>query len=236
MRVGIVEDQPLLQDVLAEGLASRGLSVVGRARDAGRAMEFIAAQRPDVVLLDIRLPPTHTDEGLRLAEAVRATHPAVGLLVLSSYGELRLAQRLLAMPDGSRAVGYLLKDQVGHLDELVEAIRRVAADEVVIDRHLIGRLMARAPAEEVLERLSPHERRILALVAQGRSNLGVAQELACQVSTVEKHMSTITTKLGLTTLDDPVRRGVNVRVLAALTFLRAAPPGFPTPLVPGGPG
>lgn len=222
MRVGIVEDQPLLQDVLAAGLTGRGVTVVGRARDAAGALHFVAHTPPDVLLLDIRLPPTYSDEGLAIAEAVRSRNPAVGLLVLSSYAEVSFAQRLLSMQDDSRAVGYLLKERVGDLDELVEAIRRIADGEVVIDRQLINRLLSRRRSTDPLERLSPHERRILALVAEGRSNLGIAQQMECRISTVEKHLTAITHKLGLGGIDEPARRGVNVRVLATLAFLRGA--------------
>ncbi|MEU2262076.1 response regulator transcription factor [Streptomyces sp. NPDC019645] len=225
MRVAVVEDQPLLQDVLAEGLTSRGLTVVGRARDATGALLFLERTEPEVVLLDIRLPPGYSDEGLCLAETVRARYPAVGLLVLSSYAELHFAQRLLGMQEDARAVGYVLKERVGDLGELIEAIRRVAAGEVVVDRHLINRLMSRQRTSDPLERLSPHERRILALVAEGRSNLGIAEQMACRVSTVEKHLSSITAKLDLAPIGEATRRGVNVRVLATLAFLRTVDSG-----------
>jgi len=220
VRVGIVEDQSLLQDVLAEGLAGRGVTVTGRARDAAEAMRFMEHTRPDVVLLDIRLPPGYRDEGLRLAESLRVAYPDVGLLVLSSYAELSFARRLLGMEEDVRAVGYLLKERVGDLDELVESIRRVAAGEIVVDGRLISRLLARQRPSDPLERLSPHERRILALVAEGRSNLGIAEQMTCRVTTVEKHLFAITAKLGLASIGEQGRRGVNVRVLAALAFLR----------------
>ncbi|WP_436493595.1 response regulator [Actinokineospora sp. HUAS TT18] len=223
MRVGIVEDQPLLQDVLAEGLRSRGVTVAFQARAMAEVAPMVDVDPPDALLLDVRLPPDYTDEGLRIAEATRERHPRVGLLVLSAHGELDLAERLLTLRDPATAVGYLLKERVGNLDELVAALRRVAAGEVVVDPHLISGLMARRRAADPLAALSPHERRILALVAEGRSNLGIAEQMTCQVGTVEKHLSTITSKLGLTAIDPPQRRGVNVRVLAALAFLRQQP-------------
>ncbi|SCL40931.1 DNA-binding response regulator, NarL/FixJ family, contains REC and HTH domains [Micromonospora pallida] len=219
MRIVLVEDQPLLRDVLAEALTARGLHVVGTAGDAATALLLAERLSPEVMLLDIRLPPTFLDEGLRVAEEVRRRHPGVALLVLSSYAEVAFASRLLSMEADTRSVGYLLKDRVGEIAELVAAIRRVAAGEVVIDRHLIQRLMVRPRIDNPLDRLSPHERRILALVAEGRSNLGIAEQMECQVSTVEKHLSTITGKLRLTPPDARTRRGVNVRVLATLAFL-----------------
>lgn len=220
MRVGIVEDHLLLQDILTEGLRGRGVGVVGAATDVASATRLVAADPPDVLLLDIRLPPDHRDEGLCLAELVRAEHPQVGLLVLSSQGEVSFAQRLLGLPGEARALGYLLKDRVGNLDELVDALRRVAAGEVVIDRELIRALMTGPRPEDPLDLLSPHERRVLALVAEGRSNLGIAERMGCRVGTVEKHLSVITGKLGLGSLGEVDRRGVNVRVLATLAFLR----------------
>ena len=230
MRVGIVEHEPHLRDALAEGLPARGITVVGRAADAHGALRLVERRDPDVLLLDVRLPPTFTDEGVRAAESLRARHPAVGLLVLSSQAELNLVQRLLALGDDARAVGYLLKERVGNLDELAEAIRRIGAGEVVIDRHLIGRLMSRRGTGDALHVLSAPERRVLALVAEGRSNRGIARDLGCQVVAVEKHLSSITAKLGLTTLDELHRRRVNQRVLTALAYLRG--PAAPSPEVP----
>ncbi len=222
MRVGIVEDHLLLRDILTEGLRGRGIAVTGGAADVESATRLVDADPPDVLLLDIRLPPDHRDEGLRLAELVRARHPRVGLLVLSSQGEVSFAQRLLGMPGEPRALGYLLKDRVGNLDELVDALHRVARGEVVVDGQLIRALMSGPRPRDPLEPLSPHERRVLALVAEGRSNLGIAERMGCRVGTVEKHLSVITAKLGLGSLGDVERRGVNVRVLATLAFLRGS--------------
>ncbi|HEY0698503.1 MAG TPA: response regulator transcription factor [Micromonospora sp.] len=219
MRVGVVEDQPLLRNALAEVLAGRGMTVVGHAGDVDGALRLARQDHPDVLLLDIRLPPTWSDEGLLIAERVRARHPEIGLLVLSSYAEIPFAQRLLSISDDTRSVGYLLKQQVGDVTELVEAIRRVAAGEVVIDRCLIQRLMNRRRVDNPLDTLSPHERRVLALVAEGWSNRGIADQVGCQVSTVEKHLSTITAKLRLVPARPGARRGVNLRVLAVLAFL-----------------
>ncbi|GIG90653.1 response regulator transcription factor [Plantactinospora endophytica] len=224
MRVVIVEDQGLLLDALADGLTARDVEVVGRARDRDEALGVIDASAPDVALLDIRLPPTYTDEGLGIAEQVRARYPDIGLLVLSSYAEVAYAERLLSLEEESRAVGYLLKERVGELAELVGALRRVASGEVLIDSYIIDRLMKRRRTRDPLATLTPHERRILALVAEGRSNLGIAQVLGCQISTVEKHLTVVTEKLGLPASGDRHRRQLNVRVLAVLAFLRGTPP------------
>jgi DNA-binding NarL/FixJ family response regulator len=220
MRVVVVEDQRLLLDILADALAGHQVQVVGRARDLAEALQAVDDTAPDVAILDIRLPPAYTDEGLRAAELLRVRHPDLGLLVLSSYAEVAYAERLLTMEEDSRSIGYLLKERVGNLTELVEALRRIAAGEVVIDSYVIDRLMARRRAHDPLAVLTAHERRVLALVAEGRSNLGIAQHLGCQISTIEKHVSAITDKLGLPSAGDRSRPGVNVRVLATLAFLR----------------
>jgi DNA-binding NarL/FixJ family response regulator len=222
MNVVIVEDQPLFLDAIADALTSRSVQVTARATSMEDAIRAVDETAPHAALLDIRLPPTYTDEGLRVAEELRHRYPDVALLVLSSYAEVEYAERLLNLEEHSRSVGYLLKERVGTIAELVEAIHRVVAGEVVIDPSIIDRLMARRRRHDPIEALSPHERRILSLVAEGRSNLGIAQELGCQISTVEKHLSAITNKLGLLTIDGHDRRGVNVRVLATLEFLRSS--------------
>jgi DNA-binding NarL/FixJ family response regulator len=222
VRVVIVEDQGLFLDALADGLSARQVDVVGRIRHADESLEAINTHAPDVAVLDIRMPPTFTDEGLHIAEQVRSSYPDVALLVLSQYAEVAYAERLLSMEDESRALGYLLKERVGNLSELVDALHRVAAGEVLIDSYIIDRLMKRRRHQDPLDSLTSHERRVLALVAEGRSNLGIAQQLGCQISTVEKHLTVITDKLGLSTTSDPHRRHVNVRVLATLAFLRGS--------------
>ena len=218
MRVAIVEDEPLFLDALATSLASQQVDVVARARHADEALALIDHTAPDVALLDIRLPPGFTDEGLRLAERVRATYPSVGLLVLSSYAEAAYAERLISMEQDTAAVGYLLKERVGDVAELLDALHRVAAGDVVVDPYVITRLMSRRRRHDPLAALTAHERRVLGLVAEGRSNLGIAQETGCRITTVEKHLTAITGKLGLTQATD--RRSVNVRVLATLEYLR----------------
>jgi DNA-binding NarL/FixJ family response regulator len=221
VRVVIVEDHGLFREALTESLPGRGVEVVGTATDHGGAIAEIDRSAPDVVLLDIRLPPNFADEGLRVAEHVRARYPEVGLLLLSTHAEVAYAERLLNLQENSHGVGYLLKERVGQLSEIVDAVRRVAAGEVIIDPSLIDRLMARKRIIDPLETLTAYERRVLGLVAEGRSNLGIAQQLDVKISTVEKHLASITAKLGLSSLTNADRRGVNVRVLAVLTFLRS---------------
>jgi DNA-binding NarL/FixJ family response regulator len=221
MNVVIVEDQPLFLDAIAEALASRSVHVAARAATVDEAVHAVDESAPDAALLDIRMPPTYTDEGLQVAEELRRRYPDVALLVLSSYAEVEYAERLLNLDEHSRAVGYLLKERVGTVGDLIDALHRVVAGDVVIDPSIIDRLMARRRRHDPIETLTPHERRILSLVAEGRSNLGIAQHLGCQISTVEKHLSAITGKLGLLGIDRRDRRGVNVRVLATLEFLRS---------------
>jgi DNA-binding NarL/FixJ family response regulator len=224
VRVVLAEDHGLFLDSLTGALAARRVEVVGRARHASEALDIIDRSAPDVAVLDIRMAPTFTDEGLAVAEQARSRYPDVGLLVLSSYAEVTYAERLLNMEEDSRALGYLIKERVGNLDDLVDALSRVAAGEVVIDSLIIDRLMKRRRRPDPLDHLTPQERRILALVAEGRSNLGIAQQLDCQISTVEKHLTVINGKLGLLNADTGWRRHVNTRVLAALAFLRSHTP------------
>ena len=221
MRVVVVEDQPFLRDLVSTGLSMHGVTVVGQAGDAVSAERAVTTHAPDLLLLDIRLPPTFTDEGVRIAEAVRRRHPEVAVMVLSSYAEMTFAERLIGMERPARAVGYLLKDRVAELARLVDDMRRVSRGEVVIDPAVLDRLVARDRGNgPALGRLTAHEQRILALVAEGRSNTGIAGELGCRVSTVERHLSVIIDKLGLPAAGDDIRPGVNVRVLATLAYLR----------------
>lgn len=222
MKVVIVEDQHLFLDALATALDSHDIKVVGRARNLDEALAIVDRTAPHVALLDIRLPPDYTDEGLRIAELLRQKFPQVGLLVLSSYAEAAYAERLVAIEPDTHAVGYLLKERVGNVAELIDAINRVAAGDVVIDSHVVTRLMSRRRHRDPLAKLTAHERRILALVAEGRSNLAIAQHTGSQISTVEKHLSTINAKLGLNQAPAGGRRSVNVRVLATLEFLRGS--------------
>ncbi len=224
MRVVVVEDNRLFRETLAESLPARGVEVVGQAGDLDGAIAEIDRTAPDVALLDIRLPPTLTDEGIRIAEHVRARYPEVGLLLMSDHAEVAYAERLLNLQENSTAVGYLLKQRVGRLADVVDAIRRIAAGEVIIDPFIIDRLMSRKRSVDPLEALTAYERRVLSLVAEGHSNLGIAQHLDVRISTVEKHLTSITAKLRLSPLDSRDRRTVNLRVLAVLTFLRSNTP------------
>lgn len=218
MRVVIVEDEGLMLDMLSTSLPQHGVEVVGQARDVDEALQVVDEVAPDVVLLDIRLPPNWTDEGLQLAELLRERYKEVGLLVLSTHAEIAYAQRLLNIEEDSQAIGYLLKERVGEVRELVAGIERVGRGGVVIDEWIVERAMSRPRTKDPLEKLTPHERRILKLVAEGWSNLGIARQLGSRISTVEKHLSSITTKLDL--VGALSRDAVNVRVLATLAFLR----------------
>jgi DNA-binding NarL/FixJ family response regulator len=218
MRIVIVEDEALLLDLLTDALRGRGIDVAGRARTREEALPLVDDTAPDLALLDIRLTKTKDTDGLQVAELVRERYPDVGLLMLSDYVEAAYAERLLSMEEVPRAIGYLGKERLGDLDELVEAFTRIIRGEVVIDPYIISKLMSRRRVADPLDELTPHERRILALMAEGRSNRGIAHELNTKISTVEKQLYTITRKLGL-----PESRGslYNPRVLATLTFLRS---------------
>ncbi|MGH3899305.1 MAG: response regulator [Pseudonocardiaceae bacterium] len=226
MRVVIVEDQGFYLDLLADGLRGRGIDVVGRADNPTEALCVIDDTAPDLAVLDISLSRArgrvHDVQGLRIAELVRADYPDVGLLMLSAHVELAYAQRLLDMEDDPRAVGYLGKEHLGNLDELIDAFHRIVRGGTVIDSEIVNQLMSRHRVKNPLELLTPYQRRILGLVAEGYSNLGIAQHLGCKISNVEQHLSTIFDKLGLSQAAGHDRRRMNLRVLATLTFLRSA--------------
>lgn len=225
MRIVIVEDNGLFLDTLSEALEGRGLDVVGRAKDLSGGLAEVDRTRPDVVLADIRLPPGYSDEGLQIATAVRRRHPDVGILLLAQNGSPGIAERLLSLEEESRAVGYLMKERTGRLSYLIDAANRVAAGDVVIDPWLIDRLLSRQRARDPLDRLTAQERRVLEQVAEGRSNLGIAEVLNMTVGAVERQLSSINDKLGLPSLTEPERPQFNVRVLAVLAFLRRAEGG-----------
>jgi DNA-binding NarL/FixJ family response regulator len=201
--------------MLAEALTARGCEVVGEAGTPDELLHLVDTGPPDVVVVDIRMPPTHRDEGLRAIEQIRARHSAVGVLVLSHYAETGYAIRLLQC--APRAVGYLVKDRVQDTDRLFDALRRVAAGEVVVDPDVIQRVMLRPRVVDPLDQLTPSERQVLALVAEGHSNNAIAGKLGYSVKTVEKRITAVSQKLGLRAVDD----GINVRVLAVLTYLRS---------------
>jgi len=223
MRVMIAEDSGLLREMLAEMLARHGFEVTGLAATEEELLRLVDDSPPDAVVLDIRLPPGQSDEGLRAAAAIRARHPGVGLLVLSHYAETAYAVRLLE--NGAHGVGYLVKDRVQDTARLTDAIRRVAEGEVVIDPDVVRQVMSRRRAVDPLDRLTPGEREVLALVAEGLSNAAVAERLNYSLKTVEKRVTAIARKLDLPNAETGGRGDVNVRVLAVLTYLRSPDTG-----------
>jgi DNA-binding NarL/FixJ family response regulator len=214
MRVAIVDDQVLLREGLTRLLGEAGMEVVASAGDVDSFLRATQAARPDVAILDIRLPPTFTDEGLRAADLLRQRSPEVGVLVLSQYLNAGYAFRLLeSFPSGA---GYLLKDRVSQVAVLIDAVERVAAGECVVDPSIVARLVSRTGLAQPLSALSPRERDVLALMAEGRTNVAIGQRLFLSEKTVEGNVRRIFEKLGLA--DTPKD---NRRVLAVLAFLRA---------------
>lgn len=213
MRVILAEDSPLLRQGLARLLADAGVEVTQTVADAVTLLAAVAAEQPDVVITDIRMPPTFTDEGLSAALDIRARHPKVAVLVLSQYSEAAYAERLLR--DGTTRVGYLLKDRVNDVNALRDAMIRVADGETVIDPDVIRTLVSRPRQQNPLGRLTDREREVLALMAEGRSNQGIGDRLHLAAKTVEAHVGAIMTKLDLPdTADD------NRRVAAVVRYLR----------------
>ena len=214
MRVVIAEDSVLLREGLERLLAENGLEVVGSCQTGDELLLKTRSYAPDVAIVDIRLPPTHNDEGLRAALELRARHPDVGVLVLSQYVELGLAMKLLS--ESAEGAGYLLKDRIGDVGEFVEAVRRVAAGGSAIDPIIVSTLLSRRRSDDPLERLTPREREVLELMAEGRSNQGIADRLVITLRAVEKYVSSIFAKLGL-----PSSGSESRRVLAVLLYLRS---------------
>ena len=210
----IAEDSVLLREGLARLLAERGFEVVGQCTTPDDLLLKVRSYAPDVAIVDIRLPPTHNDEGLRAAQQIRAQHPSVGVLVLSQYVELGLAMKLLA--ESAEGIGYLLKDRVSDVKEFAAAVRRVAEGGSAIDPTIISQLLGRRRGDSPLERVTPREREVLELMAEGRSNQGIAERLVITERAVQKHITSIFDKLGLTARGDDHRR-----VLAVLAFLRS---------------
>ena len=214
MRVAIAEDSVLLREGIVRLLDDAGIEVVAQCADADDLLLKVRSYSPDAAIVDIRLPPTHNDEGLRAALEIRSKHPDVAVLVLSQYVELGLALTLLA--DSAEGVGYLLKDRIGDVDEFVAALRRVADGGSALDPIIVSTLVSRERPDDPLAQLTPREREVLELMAGGASNQGLADELVITVRAVEKYVSSIFTKLGLPSTGSESRR-----VLAVLTFLRS---------------
>jgi DNA-binding NarL/FixJ family response regulator len=214
MRVVIAEDAAVFREGLARLLEDRGHRVCAAVGDGEALLAVVAAHRPDVAVVDIRMPPTHTDEGLRAALRLRAEHPGTGVLVFSQYIETRYAARLLQ--GNAAGVGYLLKDRVADVAEFTEALARVAAGGTALDPEVVGQLLGAGRHARGLAGLTAREREVLALMAEGRSNAGIAELLVISGGVVEKHVASIFAKLGL-----PPAEGDNRRVLAVLRYLEA---------------
>jgi DNA-binding NarL/FixJ family response regulator len=213
LRVILAEDDVLLREGLASLLQRSGFEVVGQAGDASQLLTMVRDQIPELVVVDIRMPPSHTTEGLDAAHVIRRDFPEVGILVLSAHVEVEHALELLA---GGRGIGYLLKSRVTDIDEFIGSLQRVAKGGSVVDPALVAELVAARHRDDPLEVLSMREQEVLALMAEGRSNAGIARRLWVTEGTVEKHVRSILTKLSLAEADDDHRR-----VLAVLAYLEA---------------
>jgi DNA-binding NarL/FixJ family response regulator len=213
VRVVIADDSVLLREGVSRLLAEAGFEVVGQAGDASELLREVEDKAPDVAIVDIRMPPTHTDEGLQAARELRSRHPSLGVLVLSQYVRPSYAFELLA--DDARGVGYLLKDRVSNLDELSDAVTRVGGGGSVLDPSVVSQLVGRRrQGHDAVDDLSEREREVLALMAEGRTNRAIAERLFITERTVEKHVKSIFGKLAL-----PASADAHRRVLAVLAYL-----------------
>jgi DNA-binding NarL/FixJ family response regulator len=212
VRVVIAEDAVVLRDGLAELLGGRGFAVVAAVGDAPGLLAAVRTHRPDVAVVDVRMPPTHTDDGLRAAVELRREQPDLGVLVFSQYVETRYATELLA--DRADGVGYLLKDRVAHVSQFVDAVRRVSEGGTALDPEVVTQLFGASRRTDSLATLTPREREVLALMAEGRSNTAIAAALVVSGRAVEKHVANIFTKLDL-----PPSEADHRRVLAVLRYL-----------------
>jgi DNA-binding NarL/FixJ family response regulator len=213
IRIVLADDADLLREALAAALAASGFDVVGQAVDVPGLLALVERERPDVAVVDVRMPPTHSTEGLEAARRIRADHPGIAILVLSQYVETRYAVDLLR--EDPAGVGYLLKERVTRLADLADAVRRVAAGGSVIDPEVVARLLGRQRRHSPLDELTPREREILGLMAEGRSNPAIAERLTLELKTVEGHVRAIFSKLALEPAIEDHRR-----VLAVLAYLR----------------
>ena len=209
----LADDAVLLRDALAGALTAAGFKVMGQAANVDDLLELVDHLAPTVAIVDVRMPPTHTTEGLEAAQRIRRLHPAVAILVLSQYVETRYAVDLIR--DNPAGLGYLLKDRTSRVDQLADAVRRVAAGETVIDPQIVGLLIGRPRAGGKLSDLTPREHEILHLMAEGRSNHGIADRLVLEPKTIEGHVTRIFSKLQLEPAADDHRR-----VLAVLSYLK----------------
>jgi DNA-binding NarL/FixJ family response regulator len=214
VRVVVAEDSTLFREGLVRLLADSDIEVVGEARNAHELRTIVERERPDVAIVDVRMPPTQTDEGTRTAKELKASQPDLGVLVLSQVVETKHALDLFS--EWPAGFGYLLKDRVTAIDEFLDAVRRVAERGTAIDPEVVGQLMGRRREQDPLEDLSPREREVLGLMAEGLSNRGICARLVLSPKTVETHVNSIFTKLRLAPAPDDHRR-----VLAVLAFLRA---------------
>ncbi|MFL5823087.1 MAG: response regulator [Solirubrobacteraceae bacterium] len=214
MRVVVADDQALTREGVARLLEDAGLEVVGRAADGEDLLRKVRAHKPDVAVVDIRMPPTHVDEGLTAATTIRSELPDTGVLVLSQYVEERYALRLLA--DGAEGVGYLLKDRVQDVDRFVEAVHRVGEGGSVLDPEVVARMVGRRREDDPLDNLTAKEREVLQLMAEGLSNRAIAERLVVTERAVERHVTSIFAKLGLAPTGQDHRR-----VLAVLAYLKS---------------
>jgi len=218
MRVALAEDGMLFREGLARLLTEAGFTVAARCATPDELLHAVDRDPPDVAIVDMRMPPTHTDEGLRAAQVIRARHPSVGVLVLSQYAEPGLAMELLG--ESVEGLGYLLKDRVHDLDEFAAAVRRVATGGSAIDPAIVSALLRRDRDPDRLAGLTPRELEVLRLMAEGRSNQAIAERLGVTERAVQKHITSIFHRLGLGPSEDDHRR-----VLAVLAFLGAHPVG-----------
>jgi DNA-binding NarL/FixJ family response regulator len=209
----IADDSVLVREGIVAILRRAGIDVAAQASDAEELQRAVDEHEPDAAIVDIRMPPTHTDEGLRAAAAIRARHPEIGIVILSQHVEVGTATRLLA--ENPERLGYLLKDRVGDIDEFAGTLRRVVAGGSALDPQIVSRLLASDRQDGPLCTISDREREVLELVAEGRSNKGIAERLEISDRAVQKHVTSIFTKLGLPADDDD-----NRRILAVLAYLR----------------
>ena len=213
LRLVVADDHVLLRHGVVSMLEAEGFDVVGQAADAEDLVRKVGAHRPDVAITDIRMPPTNTDDGLRAAVAIRRAHPGVGVLVLSQYIEAAYALELIG--GDARGVGYLLKDRIADIEEFADAIRRVSCGGSVLDPEVVAEMLGRRRPEGPLDTLTPREREVLALMAEGQTNRAIAEEIVVTERAVERHVTSIFEKLGLSAGD-----GGHRRVLAVLADLR----------------